>query len=295
MFMRFPISQRQIFSILLGVLLFVAPYMVVDMSFAAEIKYIDKILERGYLKVGLPPYTTPPFYFNEDNGELAGYDVEIVTNFADFLGVDVQFDRDSKSFNDLVRRSGANDFDMAIGKLGTTYKRMSDAHPHEYMNFRHAILANRKTIANLQGNTPDSQFARVLLDSNISLGFIGRSAYDTYANALFPNANKIGYDDWKKCKEALFAGEVDGIYRDATEIKKIVYQEPTLSLDFVPVLFEDIVDQKSIYLSTEADIDMASILNYYLAKEVSIKDDTEIIEEFPEFYKPNTELSTQPS
>ena len=147
--------------------------------------------------------------------------------------------------------------------------------------------------SNLQGNTPDSQFARVLLDSNISLGFIGRSAYDTYANALFPNAKKIGYDDWKKCKEALFAGEVDGIYRDATEIKKIVYQEPTLSLDFVPVLFEDIVDQKSIYLSTEAED--WHILNYYLAKEVSIKDDTEIIEEFPEFYKPNTELSTQPS
>lgn len=293
--MRFPIPQRQIFSILLGVLLFVTPYMFVDMAFAAEIKYIDKILERGYLKIGLPPYTTPPFYFNEDNGDLAGYDVEIVKNFADFLGVDVQFDRDSKSFNDLVRRSGANDFDMAIGKLGTTYKRMSDAHPHEYMNFRHAILANRKAIANLQGNTPDSQFARVLLDSNISLGFIGRSAYDTYANSLFPNANKIGYDDWTKCKEALFAGEVDGIYRDATEIKKIVYQEPTLSLDFVPVLFEDIVDQKSIYLSTEADIDMASILNYYLAKEVTIKDDTEIIEEFPEFYKPNKELSTQSS
>ena len=293
--MSFSSSKQLFLSIILGIMVLLTPYLFANTTLAAEIKYIEEILDRGYLKVGLPPYTTPPFYFNEDNGDLAGYDVEIVRNFADFLGVDVQFDRDSKSFNDLVRRSGANDFDMAIGKLGTTYKRMSDAHPHEYMNFRHSILANRKALANLQGSTPDDQFARVLLDSDISLGFIGRSAYDTYAHALFPNANKIGYDDWPKCKEALFAGEVDGIYRDATEIKKIVYQEPTLSLDFVPVLFDDIVDQKSIYLSTEADTDMASILNYYLAKEVSIKNDQQIIEEFPDFYKPSSDLPNQKS
>ena len=293
--MRFS-TFKKCFSALLSFLLPFAVLLCINSpSFAAEIKYIDKVLERGYLKVGLPPYTTPPFYFNESDGRLAGYDVEIIRKFADFLDVDVQFDRESKSFNDLVRRSGANDFDMAIGKLGTTYKRMSDAHPHEYMNFRHSILAKRKSIANLQGNIPDSEFAKVLLNSNISIGFIGRSAYDTYANSLFPNANKVGYDDWEKCKEALFAGEVDGIYRDATEIKKIVYQEPTLSLDYVPVLFDDIVDQKSIYLSTEADTDMASILNYYLAKEVSIKDDSQIIAEFPDFYKPKSDLSPKKS
>jgi ABC-type amino acid transport substrate-binding protein len=282
---------KRILSFLVCSFVFLFPFVACDFAYSAEIKYIDKILDRGYLKVGLPPYTTPPFYFNESSGELAGYDVEIIRNFANFLNVDVEFDRESTSFNDLVRRSGANDFDMAIGKLGTTYARMSDAHPHEYMNFRHSILAKRKSIANLQGNIPDSDFASVLLSSDIKLGFIGRSAYDTYATALFPNAEKIGYENWDKCKEALFAGEVDGIYRDATEVKKIVYQEPTLSLDYVPVLFEDIVDQKSIYLSTEADMDMASILDYYLAKEITIKDDSEIIAEFPDFYRPDTDSS----
>ncbi|RPF84827.1 MAG: hypothetical protein CBB80_001065 [Synechococcus sp. TMED20] len=286
---------KRFFAFLICTFVLLIPFVYSDSVNAAEIKYIDQIIERGYLKVGLPPYTTPPFYFNESSGELAGYDVEIIRNFANFLDVDVKFDRDSTSFNDLVRRSGANDFDMAIGKLGTTYARMSDAHPHEYMNFRHSILAKRKSIANIQGNIPDSDFARVLLNSNIKLGFIGRSAYDTYASALFPNAEKIGYEDWDKCKEALFAGEVDGIYRDATEIKKIVYQEPAISLDYVPVLFDDIVDQKSIYLSTEANNEMASILDYYLSKQVSIKDDSEIIAEFPDFYKPNTDLPSKNS
>ena len=118
---------------------------------AAEITYIQKILDRGTLKVGLPPYTTPPFYYNDPkSGQLKGYDVQIARDFASKLGVKAVFDRDSVSFNDLVRRAGAGDFDIAIGKLGTTYKRMSDAHPHEYMNFRHAILSNRKSVAAIQ-------------------------------------------------------------------------------------------------------------------------------------------------
>lgn len=255
---------------------------------AAEIPYIQKILDRGTLKVGLPPYTTPPFYYNDPKtGQLTGYDVQIARNFAADLGVEAVFDRDSASFNDLVRRAGAGDFDIAIGKLGTTYKRMSDAHPHEYMNFRHAILSNRKSVASIQGNIPDSEFASVLLDSEIRLGFIANSAYDTFAQRYFPNAKRIGFKNWAECKQALFDGKVDGIYRDATEIKKIVYQTPSLSLDYVPILFEDVIDQKSIYTSTDADVQIGSVLDYFLSREVKVQSDSQIMESFADYYRPD--------
>ena len=255
---------------------------------AAEIPYIQKILDRGTLKVGLPPYTTPPFYYNDPKtGQLAGYDVQIAREFAAELGVEAVFDRDSSSFNDLVRRAGAGDFDIAIGKLGTTYKRMSDAHPHEYMNFRHAILSNRKSVASIQGNIPDSEFASVLLDSEIRLGFIKNSAYDTFAQRYFPNAKRIGLKNWTECKKALFDGKVDGIYRDATEIKKIVYQTPSLSLDYVPILFEDVIDQKSIYTSTDADVQIGDVLDYFLSREVKVQSDSQIMESLADYYRPD--------
>ena len=229
---------------------------------AIEIEYIQEIQDRGYIRVGIPPYRTAPFYYVDQNtNQLSGYDVEIAKDFASKLGVDVEFDRKSKSFNDLVRRAGANEIDLAIGKLGTTYKRMKNAHPHEYMNFRHAILSNRKSISALQGNTPNDKFAKVLLNSNIRIGFIANSAYSTYAAALFPNAVKKGYENWPKATEALLNGEIDGLYRDATEIKKIVYQKPSLSLEYVPVLIDDLVDQKSIYVSTNANMAIGSILD----------------------------------
>ena len=254
---------------------------------AIEIEYIQEIQDRGYIKVGIPPYRTPPFYYVDQNtNQLSGYDVEIAKDFASKLGVEVEFDRKSKSFNDLVRRAGANEIDLAIGKLGTTYKRMKNAHPHEYMNFRHAILSNRKSISALQGNIPNDKFAKVLLNSNIRIGFIANSAYSTYAAALFPNAVRKGYENWPKAKEALLNGEIDGLYRDATEIKKIVYQKPSLSLEYVPVLIDDLVDQKSIYVSTKANMAIGSVLDYYLGKEIKIKSDTEIMNEFMSFYQP---------
>ena len=137
-------------------------------------------------------HNTSLLLYDLKTGQLEGYDVEIARDFAAELGVEAVFDRDSASFNDLVRRAGAGDFDIAIGKLGTTYKRMSDAHPHEYMNFRHAILSNRKSIAAIQGNIPDEEFAAVLLDSKMRIGFIANSRMTHSLKDTFQMLNVLG-------------------------------------------------------------------------------------------------------
>ena len=255
---------------------------------AVEIEYIQNIIDRGFIRVGIPPYNTPPFYYiDEKSNELAGYDIEIAKNFAERLGVKIEFDRKSKSFNDLVRRAGANEVDFAIGKLGTTYKRMKNAHPHSYMNFRHSLLANRKTLTSLQGNLPIEKLAKVVLDSDLRIGFIADSAYSTFAGNLFPNSIKFGFEDWSKAKIALFNNEIDAIYRDSTEIKKIVYQEPSISIEYVPVLFDDIIDIKSIYISTLGNVEMGSILDFYLSRSVKVKSDVDIMDEYESYYKPS--------
>lgn len=253
---------------------------------AAEIEYIQNIIERGFIRVGIPPTNSAPLYYLDENNELAGYDIEIAKNFAERLDVEVEFDRKSKSYNDLVRRAGTNEVDLAIGALSTTYVRMKNAHPYHYMDFRHALLVNRKKLANLQGNTPINKFAKVVMDSNLKIGFIAESAYATYAEDNFPNTIKFSFEDWSQAKIALFNNEVDAIYRDASEIKKIVYKEPSLSLEYVPVLFENLIDQVSIFVSTEANIEMGSILDYYLRKEVGVKSDSEIMDEFETYYQP---------
>ena len=257
-------------------------------SYGVEIEYFQNVLDRGYLKIGMPPYETPPYYyFDNDSNQMEGIDIDIVRKFAKNLGVEAIFDRDSKTYNGLLKRTGADEFDISIGKLSTFYKRMEDAHPHEYMNFRHALLANRRVISKLQGQTPNEKFAPILLDSNIKIGFIEDSSYGQFAKELFPKATKLGLKDWPSCKKALMERKVDAIYRDATEVKKIVYEEPNLSLDFVPILFDDKIDHISMYVSNKVNPELSSMLEYFITKEIGIKTDKEIMEEYTEFFQPS--------
>ena len=153
------------------------------------------------------------------------------------------------------------------------------------MNFRQSLLANRSFLSNFS-NIPKENLGPQILKSNIKVGFIANSSYETAAYQLMPNAIKKGFSSWDECKKALLKGEVDAIYRDATEIKKFVYKDPNLSIKFVPVLFDDIKDTISIYLSTEANTAMSDVLDFYLAEE-EIKTDTQILNDFADYYKPN--------
>ena len=258
---------------------------IVNPSNAVEIEYYQKILDRGYFNVGIPPYDTPPYYYyDKKTKKMEGIDIDIVRKFANNIGVEAVFDKDSDTYNGLLKRTGAGEFDLTIGKLSTFYKRMEDAHPHEYMTFRHALLANRRVISKIQGQIPNEKLTPVLTSSNIKIGFIEDSSYGEFANELFPNATKLGLKNWESCKKALIDKKVDAIYRDATEVKKIVYEEPNLSLDFVPILFDDKLDHISMYVSSKVNPDLSPMLDYYITKELGIKSDKQIMEEYECFF-----------
>ena len=265
---------------------------------AAENSFINAIQDRGFLRVGLPPYNTPPaYYIDPKTKELSGYDVELARSLANKLGVEIEFDRTSKSFNSLVQRVGADDFDIAIGKLGLTYNRLFDAFPVQYLSFRHALLANRKFVSNLNVDPDDPEFASVLKNSSIRIASISNSTWETEAKDRFPNCEFIGYPNWQEVKDALFKVDpkskkpiVDAIYRDATEIKPIVYKNPDLSLDYVPILFDDIIDRKSIYLSEKGYVGFTDFLNVFIRREWGeVKSDQQILDEYQSYYQPSVD------
>ena len=267
-------------------LLFLSP---LDANAAND--FVRAIQERGYLKVGLPPYNTPPAYYLEENSdELQGYDVDFARTLASKLGVDIQFDRSSTSFNNLVERVGNGDFDIAIGKLGLTYNRLFDAFPIQYLSFRHAFLANREFVASLGVDPDDPRFGEILKNSTIRIGSIKNSTWETEAKANFPNATFVGFKNWPAAKKALFEKDsvIDAIYRDSTEIKPIVYAQPDLSLEYVPILFDELIDRKSIYLSQEGRLGLEDSIDMTLRREWGgIKTDINILDEFQSFYPPS--------
>ena len=260
----------------------------------AEIDFIDTIQQRGYLTVGLPPYESPPaYYIDSESQELEGFDVELVRGLAQALGVGVQFDRESTSFNDLVARVGRNEFDMAIGKLGKTYQRLVDAFPIQYLHLRHALLVNRQFIASLAVDSGHPSFGHVLSQSPMRIGSIADSTWQTGVGLHFPNSEFVGFTDWDSAQAALVedrgasgrSQSVDAIYRDLTEIKKIIYRDPVLTLDFVPVVMDDVFEDGSIFLSQAGYEAFSAFVPFYLDAEWGeIKSDQDILEEFSSYY-----------
>lgn len=260
----------------------------VDVAGAAEqsalIPTIQAIQQRGELRIGIPPYNTPPFYYREPGSDrLAGYDVDLARALADRLGVRPVFDRESSSFNQLVSRAGRAEVDLAIGKLGTTYPRLFDAIPHTYMRFHQALLINRRALSRI-GRDEDPRLGEKLKQASFRIGAIRNSAYDTFAKDVFPEAEIVALPDWEAATEALYAGRVDAIYRDATEIRMLVLQNPRLSLLYATVVIADLIDVKSIYVGSAA-AEIGSLLDFLVNSEFGIPDEEGIIHRYPQFYR----------
>ena len=133
----------------------------------------------------------------------------------------------------------------------------------------------------------DGVESKELVDISGDIGVIDDSSYVQFASDLFPSATTLTFEDWDSCKTALLEKKVDAIYRDATEVKKIVYEEPNLSLDYVPILFDDKIDHISMYVSSKINPDISPMLDFYISQDLGIKSDSQIIDEYSEFFKPS--------
>jgi polar amino acid transport system substrate-binding protein len=276
---------QRLLAIALPVLLLLAMADVGQAASApALVSAIERIQQKGELRVGIPPYNTPPYYYkNKGEDSLAGYDIEVARALAKRLGVDIVFDRQSSSFDDLVRRAGRGEVDLAIGKLGTTYPRLYNAYPHEYMRFHQALLIHRRVLSQI-GRDSDPRLGEKLKRASLRIGAIHQSAYDTYAKDVFPKAEIVAVKNWDAAKEALFSGRVDAIYRDATEIRMLTLQNPRLTLLYAPLVIADMLDVKSIYVGEE-NRGIGPLVDFLVSSEFGVPDEREIIRKYPQFYR----------
>lgn len=207
-----------------------------------------RLMTQGYLIVGIPNFDTPPLYF-EQNGELQGADIDIARSLGEKLDLDVRFDRQSTSLDNLIDRTARHEVDLAIGKLSTTMPRLKKVHASpNYIRFKQALLIDRTQLLEMGGKDAES-IQSLLKTQAISIGVIKNTSYERFAKQNFPNAEVIGFPSWTEATQALAAGQVFAIYRDENEIKKIIMSQPQLAIRLKSVLFNDLEDPKAIFVS----------------------------------------------
>lgn len=222
---------------------------------------IKRILDRGELVVAMYHRDTPPFYFRDEAGEMAGFDVGLIRNFARQMGVGVSFNRAARSFDEVVDVVARDEADLAISKLSRTFARsMRVRYTRPYLVLRQGLLVNRLELARQAAGTPPEMAIRNLRGK---IGVIAGSSYEDFARQRFPLAEVVGFPSWDDAIAAAASGELVAAYRDELEIKKIIRSSPDSLIHFQTVVLSDTRDPIAIAVNHQSP-NLLALLQAYL-------------------------------
>jgi ABC-type amino acid transport substrate-binding protein len=156
---------------------------------------IARIQQRGELIVALYYEDVPPFYMHNANNELIGIDIELARDIAEKLGVTLKFNRNSKTYDDIIKTVVNQQADIGISALSDTLERAKVVRfSTPYWSLRQALLINRLKLSSYKNNPNFKKTELLLNQQGIRIGVIKGSSYIEFAKKLFPQADIISYD-----------------------------------------------------------------------------------------------------
>lgn len=249
------LSRRMIFTSVVGLAISL-------FTFSVHAREIAEIKASGRLIVAVPDQRNPPFFF-EENGEMKGLDIDLSKAVAAALGVQAEFNRTGKSFNDAVKLVTDDKADISVAKISRTLGRAQNVlFTDAYISLPHALMVNRLRFAQISGGRP---VTLVLQNYTDSIGVIANSSFVGFAKANFPKAKIVEFSSWPEVVDAVTKGKVTAAYRDAFEVKRIFKINPDISFNVRSVIIDDIKDTIGIAVNQKNHL-LVNFLNLYLAQ-----------------------------
>ncbi|MDX8514095.1 substrate-binding periplasmic protein [Mesorhizobium captivum] len=212
------------------------------------------------LRIAMPAFASDPFFPADGSGDK-GIDMELARGIAAELGVEPVFDRSAVTFDGMVKQLMSGQADMAIGKLSRTLQRgRSILYSRPYAMLHQGLLANRLNLARITQGKPPEQIIR---DFSGDLGVIEGSSFATYAATTFPHAQIRRFAGWNTVVDAIRSGTIDMAYRDDFEIKKLMVDDPSMTVVARSITLTDKVDTIAIGVRPD-NPHLAAFVDLYL-------------------------------
>jgi polar amino acid transport system substrate-binding protein len=251
---------------------------------------IKKIKDRGQLVVAMTNFDSPPFYYqrHKDGNDKTpavfdGMDVQLATEIAKSLEVELVVNRQANTFNGVVDLVQSGDADMAISKLSLTAKRaMNVLFTSPTIELRHALLANRVELARSTEGRPVQSVINHGFAGTI--GVIAHSSFADTARQLFTNATIREIGSWDDVVDAVNTGTVDIAYRDELEIKRVMRLRPELHLNVRSVLIGDRRDIIAIALPWQSS-QLTAFANVILRGKKRLNAD-QLLDQYADMFPP---------
>ncbi|MBZ9814365.1 substrate-binding periplasmic protein [Mesorhizobium sp. CA7] len=218
------------------------------------------IVSDNKLRIAMPAFASDPFFPADGSGD-SGIDMDLARGIAAELGVEPVFDRSAGTFDAMVQQLTSGQADLAIGKLSRTLRRgRSILYSRPYAMLHQGLLANRVNLARITQGKPAEQIIR---DFSGDLGVIEGSSFATYAAATFPHATIQRFAGWNMVIDAIRNGTIDLAYRDDFEIKKLMVDDPSMTVVARSITLTDKVDTIAVGISPD-NPHLAAFVDLYL-------------------------------
>lgn len=163
-------------------------------DFGAMPPDIARIKQRGELVVAMYHEDVPLFCMRNSNNELTGIDIEIARDIAEKLGVKLTLNRDSKTFDEIVRTVANRKADIGLSSLSDTLERATTvSFTTPYWSLRQALLVNRLKLSAYKDHPDFKKIELLLNQADIKIGVLEGSSYVDFAKKIFPLATIVSY------------------------------------------------------------------------------------------------------
>jgi polar amino acid transport system substrate-binding protein len=131
---------------------------------------LARIQEQGVIRVSTDPAYPPQSELNEETNEFEGFDIDVATEIADRLGVEVEWE--TPAWNAIVSGGWRDRWDMSVGSMTVTVERA------EVLHFTPAYYFTPASAAVHADNTTFTDVATDL--DGKAIGVCGACSYDFY-------------------------------------------------------------------------------------------------------------------
>lgn len=165
-------------------------------AMAAEKTVMDKIIDRGVMRVGLSSFV--PWAMQDKNGEYIGFEVDVAQRLANDLGVRLELV--PTKFAGIIPALLADKFDIIIGSMSVTPERNLKGNfsiPYDY--------ATIEAVANKQ-KTADLKFPEDYNKKDVVIAVRSGSTPAIVAKKMFPQATIRQFDDEAPAVQDVISG-----------------------------------------------------------------------------------------
>ena len=216
---------------------------------------LAQVCEAGVIKVSTDPAYPPQSSLNPETGEYEGFDIDVATEIANRLGVEIEWQ--TPSWTAITAGNWQGRWDMSVGSMTVTEERA------QVLDFTPAYYFTPSSIAVPEG----SDITSVDALNGKTIGVCSGCTYDSFLQGTLdipgytfdsPITDPVikGFDTDSTAIQALEAGQVDAVMSATPTLQAAIDKGRPMQLLGEPLFFEPL----SVAIDKSSELDQASLV-----------------------------------